>query len=88
MNPDPLSTNDRPMSYRDAAIVATVLMIATAFTVYMPLHGYDVYVRDPDRFMFDLVVYLGSLWITVFMSLTGLTAYAKRQASSEGSGGW
>jgi len=86
MNPDPLSTNDRPMSYRDAAIVATVLMIATAFTVYMPTHGYDVYVGDPDRFLFDLVAFLGSSWVTVFVSLTGLTAYAKRQASSEGSG--
>lgn len=86
MNPDPLSTNDRPMSYRDAAIVATILMIATAFAVYMPTHGYDTYVRDRERFTFDLVVFLGSSWFTIFISLTGLTAYAKYQASSEGSG--
>lgn len=87
MNPDPLSTNDRPMSYQDAAIVATILMVATAFAVYMPTHGYDVYVRDRERFIFDLVTFLGSSWITIFMALTGLTAYAKHQASSEGSGG-
>lgn len=86
MNPDPFATNDRPMSFRDAAVVATILMIATAFTVYMPTHGYDVYMGDPDRFLFNLIIYLGSSWITVFVSLTGLTAYAKHQAASDEDG--
>lgn len=86
MNPDPLSTNDRPMSYQDAAIVATVLMVSLTAAVFMPTHGYEVYVSDPDRFFFELGEFLFSSWITSFMSLTGLTYYAKRQAASEGSG--
>lgn len=84
MNPDPLDINEAPMSLRDAAIVATVLTIVTAFTVFMPTHGYEVYTSEPERFFFDLIVYLGSSWITLFGSLTGLTAYAKRAASGEG----
>jgi hypothetical protein len=83
MNPDPLSTNDKPMSYRDAAIVATILMLATAGAVFMPTHGYDVMISDPSRFAYDLFNYLWISWITIFVSLTGLTAYAKRQASSD-----
>lgn len=84
MNPDPLDVNEAPMSFRDAAIVATVLMIVTTFTVFMPTHGYEVYTREPERFYFELIMYLGSSWLTLFGSLTGLTALAKRSASGEG----
>lgn len=86
MNPDPLSTNDKPMSYRDAAIVATILMLFTTGTAFMPLHGYDVYLSDPPRFCWDLINFLWITWITIFGSLTGLTAYAKHQASGDGDG--
>lgn len=82
MNPDPLSTNTRPMKYSDAAIVATILMLCTAATVFMPQHGYEVYVEDPDRFTFELAQFLFSTWITTFAALTGLTIYAKRQETS------
>jgi len=83
MNPDPLSTNDKPMSYRDAAIVATILMIAMTCAVFMPTHGYDVLINDPPRFAFDLIVFIASSWVTQFMVLTGLTVYAKRGTSGE-----
>lgn len=86
MNPDPLSTNDKPMSYRDAAIVATVLMLFLAATTFMPLHGYDVYMRDPPRFAWDLLNFLWLSWITMFVSLTGLTKYAKSKSSGDGDG--
>lgn len=84
MNPDPLSTNEKPMSYRDAAIVATILMIATAATAFMPTHGYEVMIIDPPRFAYDLFVFLWTSWITTFVALTGLTYYAKRSRSGEG----
>lgn len=87
MNPDPLSTNENPMSYKDAAIVATVLMLTITATVFMPTHGYEVYLTDPDRFYFDLATFLFSSWITIFASLTGLTFYAKHQTTQDGSGG-
>jgi len=86
MNPDPLSTNEKPMSYRDAAIVATILMIATAATVFMPTHGYDVLIRDPQRFAYDLFNFLWTTWITIFVFLTGLTKYAQSQKSGDGEG--
>jgi len=84
MNPDPLSTNEKPMSYRDAAIVATILMFATAATVFMPTHGYEVMISDPPRFAYDFFMFLWASWITTFVSLTGLTYYAKRSRSGEG----
>ena len=86
MNPDPLSTNEKPMSYRDAAIVATILMLVSAATVFMPTHGYDVYLNDPQRFGWDLCVFLFSSWITQFVVLTGLTYYAKSKSSGDGEG--
>jgi len=84
MNPDPLSTNEKPMTYRDAAVVATIIMFATAAFVFMPTHGYDIYVSDPERFAYELFNFLWTTWITTFVSLTGLTYLAKRQASGEG----
>lgn len=86
MNPDPLSTNEKPMSYRDAAIVALFLMVATTCAVFMPTHGYDVLINDPPRFAFDLAVFVISSWITQFVVLTGLTYYAKSQSSGDGEG--
>jgi len=84
MNPDPLSTNDKPMSYRDAAIVATILMFSLAAGAFMPTHGYDVLISDPPRFAYDLFMFLWTTWITTFVSLTGLTYLAKRSQSGDG----
>jgi len=86
MNPDPFSTNEKPMSYRDAAIVAIILTVSLTGTVFMPVHGYDVYLNDPPRFWWDLFNFLWITYITVFVSLTGLTKYAKSQSSGDGCG--
>jgi hypothetical protein len=83
MNPDALSINDKPMSYRDAAIVATVLTLVMAASVFMPTHGYDVFLNEPPRFVWDLTVFLFSSWISEFVILTGLTAYAKSKSSGD-----
>lgn len=88
MNPDPLSTNEAPMSYRDAAIVATILMMFLAATAFMPVHGYEVYLRDPPRFAWDLMSFLWLTWITSFVSLSGLMKYAKSKSSGDGEGQW
>jgi len=84
MNPNPLSTNEEPMSYRDAAIVATILMIFLTGSAFMPLHGYDVYLSDPQRFCWDLFNFLWITWITIFVSLTGLMKYTQSKGSGEG----
>lgn len=86
MNPDPLSTNDRPMEYRDAVYVATILMILLTATTFMPAHTYDMLNEDPTRYAYDLFVFLLQSWITSFCGLTGLIVYVKTKADREGSG--
>ena len=81
MNPDPLSTNARPMQYRDALIVATVLMVLLTATTFIPSHSYDVLVEDPARYCYDLITFLLQAWITSFCGLTGLIVYVKRKES-------
>lgn len=79
MNPDPLATNDKPMSYQDALIVACFLCAMLVFTVFMPAHTYDVFSADPSRFIWDLVTFIGATYLSTFGMLTGLTIYAKRK---------
>jgi len=86
MNPDPLATNSRPMQYRDAISVATVLMLLLTATTFLPAHTYDVLSEDPTRYAYDLITFLLQAWITSFCGLTGLIVYVKRQESSDGDG--
>lgn len=69
------------MSFRDAMTVATILTVASIFTVFMPMHGYDVWESDFVRCLYDAFVFVGSSWITIFIALTGLQAYAKRETT-------
>ena len=86
MNPDPLSTNDRPMQYRDALFVATVITVLFVSTAFLPAHTYEGLVEDPNRYLYDLGTYCLQTWITSFCGLTGLIIYAKRQKSSDDGG--
>lgn len=79
MNPDPLSTNARPMKYQDALVVATVLMLLLTATTFIPSHPYDAIVDDPARYAYDLITFLLQAWITSFCGLTGLIVYVKRK---------
>lgn len=72
------------MSYRDAAIVATVLMLVSVATVYMPTHGYDVYISDPQRFSFELETFAFSSWVTNFAALKGIAIVVSRRESGDG----
>lgn len=75
MNPNPLNGQ---MSIKDAAIVATFLMLATLFTLFFPSHTYDLLLADYTRYLFDLAVFAGSSWLTNFGLLSGLSKYAQR----------
>lgn len=81
MNPDPLSTNARPMQYQDALVVATVLMILLTCTTFIPSHPYETIVDEPARYAYDLITFLLQAWITSFCGLTGLIVYVKRKES-------
>lgn len=78
MNPDPLSTNDHPMNYKDALIVALIIAISVTFTVFMPTHGYDIMAAEPPRFIWDLIVFFVTAFLTNFGILAGLTMYTIR----------
>lgn len=86
MNPDPFATNNRPMQYRDAVYVATILMILLTTVTFLPAHPYDMLAADPTRYSYDLVVFLLQSWITSFCTLTGLIVYAQTKEAREGSG--
>lgn len=86
MNPDPLSTNNRPMQYRDSVYVATILMVLLTATTFMPAHTYDMLQEDPERYAYDLFTFLLQSWITSFCGLTGLIVYVKHKESSDGDG--
>lgn len=86
MNPDPLSTNEKPMQYRDALYVATVLMILLTATTFLPAHTYEMLNEDPARYVYELAVFLLQSWITSFCGLTGLIVYVQTKAAREGSG--
>jgi hypothetical protein len=83
MNPNPLSTNSKPMHFKDAAIVATVLTLALLASVFYPAHNYDVFRADPWRFLWDFCVFCFGAWITEFGALTGLMAYTKYTSPSD-----
>ena len=83
MNPDPLSTNERPMQYQDALVVATVLMVLLTATTFVPSHSYDTLAEDPGRYCYDLLTFLLQAWITSFCGLTGLIVYVKRKEPAE-----
>lgn len=72
-----LPTNGR-MSWRDAALVAAILMLLSIGTLYLPFHGYDVVTSDPTRAVYELIVFAFVSWITYFVSLTGLNIYAQK----------
>lgn len=78
MNPNPISTNSEPMKFKDAGIVATVLMLVSMATLFLPAHDYNVFLADMQKYLFDLGTFVFSSWITFFGSLTGLMAYARR----------
>ena len=80
MNPLPTNGN---LTWKDAALVATILMAFSMATLYVPFHPYEEITADVYRAVFNLVEFAGVAWITFFVSLTGLNAYAK-QAQANG----
>jgi hypothetical protein len=84
MNPNPLSTNSTPMNFRDAAIVATVIMFVFLSATFFPSHSYDSLCADPARYAYELLTSMLAYWIGTFASVTGLMAYAQKKNSGDG----
>jgi hypothetical protein len=74
------------MSFKDAAVVATIVMIVLLSATFFPSHNYDALCADPARYAYELVTSLISYWIGTFASVTGLMAYAQTKKSGDDSG--
>jgi hypothetical protein len=71
------------MVFRDAAIVATVVMILLLIGQFFPAHNYDVLIADPARYAYDLFVSVLGYWFSTFAGLTGLSMYAKSRDAGD-----
>lgn len=75
------------MAFKDAAIVATVVMVSLMCTAFFPGHSYDALRADPARWIYELLTSALTFWITTFAGLTGLMAYTSRvKSGDEGKG--
>lgn len=81
MNPLPINGQ---MTFKDAAIVATIVTFFLCMTVFMPLWGYADVKTNIEEFAYKILMFILSAWITQFMLLTGLNAYAKRAQENNG----
>ena len=70
------------MTFKDAAIVATILMLASIATLFLPFHTYESVIADIYKTIYEISTFGFIAWITYFLSLTGLNVYAKRAQQS------
>ena len=61
-----------PMSWQDAAKVSAIIMLTNFFTVYLVDHGIAALQENPLAWAFNAFVFLGRVFLTTFVSLTGL----------------
>lgn len=81
------SSESETMSWRDAAIVATVLTAASFFTVFLTGISYEAINGNPGLVAFNAIVFLGKEWFTLFVALAGLGKLAgSARAGAQGSG--
>ena len=59
------------MTWRDAAIVSTVLTAGGLFTTFMPLWGAASLQADLQKFYYELIMYVGGTWFTNFIGMLG-----------------
>ena len=70
------------MTWKDAAKVAVILMATNLFTVYLLDNGLAALQADPLAWAFNAFVFAGRVFLTSFVSLTGLAYYmGKREGS-------
>jgi len=71
------------MSWRDAAIVASVLSAASFFTVFLTGLPFEAIASNPGLCVYNAVVYVGKEWFTLFIGLAGLGKIAQGISQGE-----
>ena len=69
------NSNNSPMPFTDAAIVAFILTAASFFTVYYPTLTFTGVLSNLAETVFYAVGYVGGQFFTNFLTLTGLSRY-------------
>lgn len=64
------------MSYKDAAIVSLILAIGAYFIGFLAGFGYSD-LTNWGEFCFDSIKFIGAIFFTDFIALTGLSKLAK-----------
>ena len=73
MNPNPLRENaGQSMTWKDAAVVSTVLTVGGLFTVFMPLWGAASLQADLPKFCYELIMFTGGTFFTNIIGMLGL----------------
>jgi hypothetical protein len=72
------------MTFKDAAIVATIVTVFLCMTVFMPLWGLADVQSNPAEFEYKLSLFIVTTWMTQFMLYTGLNVYAQRAQKNGG----
>jgi len=80
---NPIPTNGQ-MTFKDAALVAAILMLSSIATLFLPFHTYEGFVTDLGKSLYEILTFAFVAWITYFVALTGLNAYAKRAQETGG----
>jgi len=70
-----------PMTWKDAAIVATIAAAAIWILSFFANASYAQLASDPGRWIFDAVKNYAVSWAGIFISLAGLEQLVKRTQS-------
>jgi len=71
---------EEPMTWRDAAQVAIILMIANLFIVWLPGKTVPCSEEEAIQLLWSTIIFLGQNFFSAFISLTGLALiYAKKK---------
>jgi len=83
LNLNPFETSN-PMSFKDAAVVATVAAFTTWILTFMVAASLGEIRADPADFVFEAVKAYLVAWAGAFITLTGLTEIVKRREGEHG----
>ena len=74
---------EEPMTWRDAAKVSLILMIANTFTLWLPNKPIPTCEAELYEFLYTTFIFLGQSFFTAFVSLTGLALlYSKKKETT------
>jgi len=75
--------NNTKPTWKDAAVIALVLMTGLIATMFLPQWSYEAINEDVCKFGYELLRFSINAFITTFISLTGLTYVTQKKPSEQ-----